>query len=193
LIWHRYTTPPNRTRVPFDPKDGEFAKNIRAITEGDLTELRESLKQFGWIDEFPALIDEHDVVLVGHRRMKVAEELGIKPVIKKLALGSGNEADAKRLKLAIASNIGFKPITKEDRKRIAEYLYGEREWTLQRIAEALNVTKSAISKDLMEIVSSGNNQKHAKTPTNPRGAGRPKGRKQLAKKKRPPGMTSPKR
>ena len=31
-------------------------------------------------------------------------------------------ATCERLKLAIASNVGFKPMTKEDRKRIAEHL-----------------------------------------------------------------------
>jgi DeoR/GlpR family transcriptional regulator of sugar metabolism len=38
---------------------------------------------------------------------------------------------------------------------------------MQRIANALNVTKGTISKDLQEIVSSGNNSKPAKTASNP--------------------------
>jgi hypothetical protein len=37
-------------------------------------------------------------------------------------------------------------------KRIAEYLCGEREWTMQRISEALNTTHKTISKDLDEFV-----------------------------------------
>jgi hypothetical protein len=77
--------------------------------------------------EFPALVDENGVVLVGHRRLKIAEEEGIAPAIKNLNLGNGDLADAKRLRLAIVSNIGSKPMTKEDRKRIAEHLYGKRE------------------------------------------------------------------
>jgi len=110
--------------------------------------LRSSLQQFGWIAEFPALVDEHDVCLVGHRRLKIAKELKIEPVIRRLALGSGDVADAERLKLAIASNVGFKPMTKDDRKHIAEYLYGAREWTMERIGEALNVSQRQISRDL---------------------------------------------
>jgi predicted DNA-binding transcriptional regulator YafY len=31
---------------------------------------------------------------------------------------------------------------------IAEYLYGEREWTMERIAEALSVSKSQVGRDL---------------------------------------------
>ena len=109
------------------------------------------MKANGWMEAFPALIDEHDETLVGHRRLKISKELGINPVIKKLTLGSGDEADAKRLRLAIASNIGFKPMTKDDRQRIAEYLYGEREWTMQRIADALNVDKDG-QRDLVNFV-----------------------------------------
>lgn len=149
-------------------KGGIFAENIRiSIDNDDDAELRESLKAHGWIEEFPALIDEHDVTLVGHRRLKIAKELGITPVIKKLMIGSGDEADAKRLRLAIASNIGFKPMTKADRQRISEYLYGEREWTMQRIADALNVSTRQISRDLdsFDTVSK---------PQRPKG-GRPKG------------------
>ena len=130
----------------FNPKTGAFAVNIRDIG-GDDSELRESLKRFGWIKEFPALVDEHGVVLVGHRRLKIAKEEKIEPVIKKLTIGNGEASDAERLKLAIASNIGFKPITKQDRKRIAEHLYGERAWTMERIAEALNVSQRAVSED----------------------------------------------
>jgi len=36
--------------------------------------------------------------------------------------------------------LGTKPLTPEERRHIAEYLYGEREWTTQRIADALKVS-----------------------------------------------------
>ena len=106
----------------FDPKTGAFAVNIRDISGND-SELRESLKKFGWVEELPALVDENGVVLVGHRRLKIAKEEKIEPVLKNLTIGNGDAADAKRLKLAIASNIGFKPMTPKDRQRIAEHLY----------------------------------------------------------------------
>ena len=76
------------------------------------------MKAHGWVKHFPALIDEHDVTLVGHRRLKIAKELGIEPVVQKLTIGEGDEADAERLRVAIVSNIGSKPMTKEDRQRI---------------------------------------------------------------------------
>jgi hypothetical protein len=45
-------------RDPFNPKTGIFAKNIRSTTDDDLAELTDSMKEFGWIPELPALIDE---------------------------------------------------------------------------------------------------------------------------------------
>jgi hypothetical protein len=157
---------PHEAQAALDPVSALLKNNIRAGA-GDLTELRQSMQQFGWVEEFPALLDENDVVLVGDRRLKVAKELGLKPVTKKLTLGAGSKADAERLKIALASNIGFAPMSKEDRQRIAEHLYGEHEWTMQRIAEALKVSTRQISKDLHGFEPSSK-------PPRPKG-GRPKG------------------
>jgi ParB-like chromosome segregation protein Spo0J len=133
---------------PFNPKTGALAENIRDIIGGDDTELRNSLRQFGWHAELPALVDEHGVTIVGHRRLKIAKELMIEPVIKTITFGIGNVADAERVKLALVSNLGAKPLTKADRQRLAEYLYGKREWTMEQIAKALNVSTKQVSRDL---------------------------------------------
>jgi len=134
---------------PFDPMSGLFSDNIRAKSEvDDLTELRESMRELGWVDAFPAIIDERGVVLVGHRRLKVAAELGIKPKIFKVTLGTGKAADVMRLKLALASNIGYRPMTPASRKRIAAYLYDDQGWSMQKIGQALRVSHKTISLDL---------------------------------------------
>lgn len=141
--------PNSRLRDPFDPMSGRFSDNIRKLTSRDsMDELRESMRTFGWIEHLPAIQDERGVVIMGHRRLAVAKELGIDPVVRTVHFGSGDAADALRFKLAIASNIGFKPLTPEDRKRIAVYLYQDQDWTMARIAEALNVTQRTISTDL---------------------------------------------
>lgn len=149
----------------FDPKDGEFAKNIRSTIDDDLTELRESMKAHQWIREFPALIDENGVVLVGHRRLKVAKELGIAPVKKILNIGKGDAADAERLKLAFASNIGGRPMDLKDRRHMAEVLYN-RGWIMERIAATLGVNHATISRDLEGLCT-------VHKPDRPKG-GRPK-------------------
>jgi hypothetical protein len=77
-------------------------------------ELRASLKG-GWNKHLPAIKDEHGVVLVGNRRLKIANEIGIEPVIKVVEFGDGPEADAERIRLANVSNIGGAPLTAEDR------------------------------------------------------------------------------
>lgn len=134
-----------------------FSENVRrrstAVT--GIEELRESMREFGWVEEFPAIRDERGVVLVGHRRLAVAKELGIQPVVNTVILGSGDAADAKRFRIAIVSNLASKPFTAEERKDLAEYLYGEREWVMERIAQALNVSVQTISNDLLGFQPTG--------------------------------------
>jgi len=151
----------------------EFVKTLRADS-GDVSELRESFRRFGWVKYLPAIVDENGLVLVGNRRLKAAKLEGIEPIILTVTLGQGDAADAERLKLALASNLGGESLTKEDRKRIAEHLYGKKEWTMERIAEALNVAQSTITEDLRNL-STVDKSKPAKTASNPKGAGRPKG------------------
>jgi ParB-like chromosome segregation protein Spo0J len=145
----------------------QLVNNVRRIDLSENIELRQSMQAFGWLKQFPAFADEHGVILVGLRRLKIARELGIEPVVETLKLGRGEQADAERLKLAIASNIGFKQMTKEDRQRIAEHLYGECEWTMARIAEALAVSEPTVHRDLKGSFI-------VKEPQRPKG-GRPKG------------------
>jgi ParB-like chromosome segregation protein Spo0J len=152
-------------RAPFDPMTGQFAENIRtdkvAASKDGMEDLRESMRAFGWVPEFPALRDKRGVFLTGHRRLKVAEELGIDPVIKTLDdLGDGDEHDARRLRIALASNVGFKPLSPTDRKAIAESLYADG-WVMERIGQALNVSTMQVSNDLREFkptVNSGSNR-----------------------------------
>lgn len=137
---------------PFDPMSGIFSDNIRAKGEDDdLAGLRESMRARGWSRWFPAIRDERGVFLVGHRRLKVAQELGIDPVILDVTIGSGEAADAERLDLAILSNIEQKKLSPASRRRIAEYLYGEREWSMAKIGQALRVSAMTISTDLHSL------------------------------------------
>src|SRR5258707_2169687 len=125
--------------------DREFAASIRQEVSDD-TELRNSLKEFGWVPEFPAIKDEFGAVLVGNRRLKIAAEEGITPVIKTITFGDDNDANAERLKLALVSNLGGALLSLKDRRRIAVHLY-QRGWSSQRIGNALNVTRQVIAQD----------------------------------------------
>jgi ParB-like chromosome segregation protein Spo0J len=84
-------------------EDRQLAADLRREF-GSADELRASLQSFGWHSRYPAIEDEYGNVLVGNRRLAVARELGITPVIEKVKFGNGDEADAERLKLALISN-----------------------------------------------------------------------------------------
>ena len=152
--------------------------NIRDIKGLNDDELRASLKAAGWNEHLPAIKDEEGNVIVGNRRMAIAEQEGIEPVIKVVMFGNGAEAQAARIRLANVSNIGAAPLKAQDRKRQAESLY-KGGLTQQAIASMLGVSQRQISTDLgnLEVTSKLN---HTKTDTNPKGAGRPKARPQKA-------------
>jgi predicted transcriptional regulator len=123
---------------------------VAAMRSGKISdaELRESLQRHGWHPEFPAIQDEHGVTLVGNRRLRLAAQLAIEPVIKILEIGEGEGPDAERFKLAFISNIGGVPLTARERKAFAIYLKQKRDWSQQRIAEALGVGQASVSRYL---------------------------------------------
>jgi hypothetical protein len=118
---------------------------------GDLAELRESMREFGWIKQLPAIADEHGTLIVGHRRMRVALELGIEPRVVRITFGDDDGAEGRRVRLAIASNLGSKPFTAAERRRIASALYATGSWTLTAIADVLGCCATTVSADLADV------------------------------------------
>jgi hypothetical protein len=125
-------------------------------------ELRDSMAAHGWDPQFPAIVSAEGNVLAGHRRMAVAEELGIDPVIRTLPADTSVED---QIRLALLSNAGGKPFTREQRKAIARALYGTDGWTMSKIAEALSVSVGTVSGDLGEF---------SELKTHPSRGGRPR-------------------
>ena len=183
---HLHAVPDPHTRLgdPFRP-GGELAGNLREHNGWDSPaddELRESMVTAGWLDGHPAIQDEYGATITGHRRLAMAEELGITPKILVIEFGTGDAADIRRLKMAWLSNTGGKPFSKGDRAKMSAYL-ASRGWTQMSIAEALNVAQSTIARDLSvaihpsggptaeaarEAIASGKRQ-------NAPGGGRPRG------------------
>jgi predicted ArsR family transcriptional regulator len=133
--------------TPFKPGTIDIRADKAPRASDD--ELRTSLQQNGWLLHLPAIKDENGRIVVGNRRMKIATDLGIEPVVELVHFGSGLAADAERIKLAVGSNLGRHDNT--DRKRLAVYLY-EQGLTQQRIAEALGVSQGQISIDLKTLL-----------------------------------------
>jgi len=159
---------PSIFNSPFDPMKGNgtderpaFAENIRHNQRPNKTlddELRESMRMFGWLPYHPAVKDERGVVLVGHRRLRVAEELGIEPQIVTHSYGSGDAADIERFKIAVGSNMGAKGLTDTDWKAIARSMRAEG-WTQQAIADALERSQSAVQREVHDLPTVGNSEK----------------------------------
>jgi len=135
---------------PFNPNRGVFAKNIRDIAGLDDSELRESMRKWGWDPKFPAYVDERGTVIVGNRRMKIAKELGIEPQVVVVPFGRGDAADAERFRLAIISNIGAHGFSNDDKKRIAQAMRVEK-WTIEAIADALKMSPATVSRATRDI------------------------------------------
>lgn len=146
---------------------------FRVREPGDLTELMISLRDIGWqADLGVAIKDERGATIIGNRRLAACALLEAEghtvdpaPVIKTVPFGKGDAADARRLKWALYSNLS-KPFTLSERRRLAEYLYGERKWTMARVAEALDVSLGTVSGDLEGFSA-------VEKPSRPQG-GRPK-------------------
>ena len=131
----------------FNRETGAWRDGSRAYSAEGSTDLHVSLQTFGWQAHLPAIMDENDVVLVGHKRLAIAEKLGIKPVIETFSFGEGVAADAERAALVLASNIGGEKISPDDRKKIAADLWLAN-WSMPKIAHLLKVSAMTVSRDL---------------------------------------------
>jgi predicted transcriptional regulator len=152
-----------------------YPRNIRTDDVPDEARdavLRASMETFGWVKHFPAIQDQDGKTLVGHRRLRIAKALRLEPVIKTVNCAN----NAARDQVAVAANVGYVQMSKEDRKRIAQRMYADpaNTHTQAQIAAVLGVSQRQISTDVgdLEVVL---NQNHARTERNPRGAGRPRG------------------
>jgi hypothetical protein len=193
LKLHREPLLPKTVPTDLFAPGGKWANNSRSYDPAKLGQLRESMQATGWSKHLPAIGDErtkdaeNPVIIVGHRRIAVAEELGIDPVIKWVDFGDGPAAEAAKIALAIASNTGAENISPADRKKIAEDLYDDgTKFTMAEIGKILRVSTMTVSRDLSGLTS-------VKPPPPERG-GRPKRKKGTPKPPAPtpirPNLTS---
>jgi transcriptional regulator with XRE-family HTH domain len=141
----------------FDPTkaSGIFATDWRDKATGKRDEacredLRWSMQTFGWLEGHEAILDENGVVLVGNRRLAMARELGIPERTITLTFGTGVDATKRRWHYMMGSNMGPKPFTSSDRKKMAWRLRKEEGWSQERIAEFLRCDQKTVSNDLRE-------------------------------------------
>ena len=145
---------------------------LRPLTPDEYASLKADIKQNG--QRIPMVYDEDGVLLDGHHRECVLRELGIPEAQWNKQTIALTDDDA-RFAFVLSANIHRRQSTIEDRKRIAEHFHGLG-WTQAQIAKVLGVSQASISGDLSNL-STVDKLKPAKTATNPKGAGRPKGAK----------------
>lgn len=56
----------------------EYENNARTHSENQLEKIKNSIKEFGFIN--PVIVDENNMILVGHGRVQAAKELGMMEV-----------------------------------------------------------------------------------------------------------------
>lgn len=135
---------------PFNPMTGaRFSRGVRKTNRID-DDLRVSLATYGWLDFFPATVDERDVVIDGRKRMIIAESLGITPKTRVVRFGLGDAADAARMAYAHIANMG-KPLTDTDLSQFADVVYGDKEWSMQRFLDVLLEVNPKLTTELITL------------------------------------------
>ncbi len=164
--------------------------------------LRESMRETGYLPGHPVIKDEHGIIIEGHRRDRVARELGIEPETMTITFGDSSEADIRRLQQAVFSNLGGRAFPLESRRSIAAHMVVELSWTQQAAASALGVSQKTISKDLANIERRKRTKeekekeekaKEAGQRKNSSGQGRPRRRKTAEEDDWAPGLSAAQR
>ena len=109
-------------------------KNARTHSNRQIRKIVGSIREFGFAA--PILIDEHNVLIAGHGRLKAAKSLGLSTVPAIVITGL---SDAKKRALMLADN------------RIAQ----EAGWDLERLAEELAELPELLVDDGLEISVTG--------------------------------------
>lgn len=86
-------------KIEFWPIDRPipYARNPRKITQEAIDKVAASIKEFGW--QQAIVVDENDVIVIGHTRQKAAQKLGLTEVPVKVATDL-TTAQIKALRLA---------------------------------------------------------------------------------------------
>ena len=112
-------------------------------------DLKDSISQAGYLPGHPVIRDEHGTIIEGHRRDRIARELGLEPPSEVIDFGDkyGARADIRRVLHAYYSNRGGRSFA-DIRRPLAVHMVAELGWSQEAAASALNVSQKTISRDL---------------------------------------------
>ncbi|MGH9927183.1 MAG: ParB N-terminal domain-containing protein, partial [Nitrososphaeraceae archaeon] len=95
-----------------DVKADKYASEVFPLTADQYEELKESIRQRGFLPCYPIVINEKGDVLDGHHRLRACQELGIEPrfEVKKKSSDDNNELEEKLF--VIDSNLARRQLTR---------------------------------------------------------------------------------
>jgi len=122
------------------------------LTEQQYADLREDIRESGILQ--PIAVDEFGVVIDGHHRQRIAEELGIDyPTHQPLAAGA---SDGEKLDTAMKLNLmGRHQTDEQKRETIKRYLLRRPEAADRYVARLLGLSHQTVGRIRAELVASG--------------------------------------
>lgn len=122
------------------------------LTEQQYADLREDIREVGILQ--PIAVDEHGVVIDGHHRQRIAEELGIDyPTHQPLPIGA---SDTEKLDTAIKLNLmGRHQSPEQKRETIKRYLLRRPEAADRHVARLVGGSHNTVAKVRAELEVSG--------------------------------------
>ena len=71
----------------------EYASLVDPLTEKEYEELKKSIRQYGFWPTYPIVVNKAGVVLDGHHRFKISNELDIKPVYQIMQFDNASQEE----------------------------------------------------------------------------------------------------
>ena len=71
----------------------EYASLVDPLTEKEYEELKRSIRQYGFWPTYPIVVNKAGVVLDGHHRFKISNELDIKPVYQIMQFDNASQEE----------------------------------------------------------------------------------------------------
>lgn len=118
---------------------------VRALTLAERTALRESIEAHGRI-LVPILVDQHGVIIDGHHRKAIADELGIDCPTDQITVAT----DVERMAVAIECNTARRQLGLHERTELHGKLRAAG-WSLRRIAETTGASPQTVMRDAATV------------------------------------------
>ena len=142
-------------------------QNMPPLSPEEYSELETSIKEHGI--QVPILIDEDGVVIDGHHRQKIAQELGIRCPKRQVI----DKTESEKRTLALSLNVHRRHLTREQKRAlIAESIKADPQLSDREHGRRLGVSKNTAA-SVREDLEAGGQIDHLEYRENPQGRPQP--------------------